>query len=74
VQEVQDVSARLLPHDIAEVRTEQGKLYLFVAIDRTSKFAFVEVHEKATQRVAADFLNARSNHPKTPVRGFTWCC
>ena len=26
--------------DIAEVRTEQGKLYLFVAIDRTSKFAF----------------------------------
>src|SRR5918993_3795669 len=27
--------------DIAEVRTEQGKLHLFVAIDRTSKFAFV---------------------------------
>src|SRR5919107_5779529 len=32
--------------DIAEVRTEQGKLYLLVAIDRTSKFAFVELHEK----------------------------
>jgi transposase InsO family protein len=44
--------------DIAGVRTEQGKLYPFVAIDRTSKFAFVEVHERATQRVAADFLNA----------------
>src|ERR1700686_3383661 len=44
--------------DIAEVRTEQGKLYLLVAIDRTSKFAFVEVHEKATRRVAADFLRA----------------
>src|SRR5215211_6668029 len=42
--------------DIAEVRTEQGKLYLFVAIDRTSKFAFVELHEKATTRVSADFL------------------
>lgn len=28
--------------DIAEVRTQQGKLYLLVAIDRTSKFAFVE--------------------------------
>ena len=42
--------------DIAEVRTEQGKLYLLVAIDRTSKFAFVELHEKATTRVAADFL------------------
>ncbi len=44
--------------DIAEVRTEEGKLYLLVAIDRTSKFAFVELHEKATRRVAADFLRA----------------
>ena len=44
--------------DIAEVRTEQGKLYLFVAIDRTSKFAFARLHEKATRRVAADFLHA----------------
>ena len=42
--------------DIAEVRTEQGKLYLFVGIDRTSKFAFVELHEKATRRIAGDFL------------------
>ena len=38
--------------DIAEVRTEQGKLYMFVAIDRTSKFAFVELHEKATTAVS----------------------
>ena len=44
--------------DIAEVRTAEGKLYLFVAIDRTSKFAFVELHERATTRIAADFLNA----------------
>src|SRR3954449_8165151 len=42
--------------DIAEVRTEQGKLYLFVAIDRTSKFAVAELHEKATRRVSGDFL------------------
>jgi transposase InsO family protein len=42
--------------DIAEVRTEMGRLYLFVAIDRTSKFAFVELHEKATRRIAGDFL------------------
>jgi len=42
--------------DIAEVRTEEGKLHMFVAIDRTSKFAFVELHERATRRVAADFL------------------
>jgi len=42
--------------DIAEVRTEEGKLHLFVAIDRTSKFTFVELHAKATTRIAADFL------------------
>lgn len=42
--------------DIAEVRTEEGKLYMLVAIDRTSKFAFVELHEKATRRIAGDFL------------------
>jgi transposase-like protein len=44
--------------DIAEVHTEEGKLYLLVAIDRTSKFAFIELHEKATRRVAANFLRA----------------
>jgi transposase InsO family protein len=43
--------------DIAEVRTEQGKLYLFVAIDRTTKFAFIQLQEKATRRVAGDFLH-----------------
>ncbi len=42
--------------DIAEVRTEEGKLYLFVAIDRTSKFAYVELHESATKPIAAEFL------------------
>lgn len=30
--------------DIAEVRTEEGRLYLLVAIDRITKFAFVELH------------------------------
>jgi len=44
--------------DIAEVRTEEGKLYLFVAIDRTSKFAFVELHEKTDRPTAARFLQA----------------
>ena len=42
--------------DIAEVRTEQGKLYLFVAIDRTAKFALVALHEKADRPTAARFL------------------
>src|SRR3954465_1188521 len=32
--------------DIAEVQTAEGKLYLFVAIDRTSKFAFVNLPKK----------------------------
>ena len=44
--------------DIAEAHTEQGRLHLFVAIDRTSKFAFARLHEKATRRIAADFLRA----------------
>jgi transposase InsO family protein len=44
--------------DIAEVRTAEGRLYLFVAIDRTSKYAFTELHAKATTRTAADFLRA----------------
>jgi len=44
--------------DIAEVRTAEGKLYLFVAIDRTSKFAFVELHDKADRPTAVRFLEA----------------
>jgi transposase InsO family protein len=44
--------------DIAEVRTAEGKLYLFVAIDRTSKFAFAELHRSATTSVAVGFLKA----------------
>ena len=42
--------------DLAEVWTDEGKLYLFVAIDRVSKFAFAELHVRATPRIAADFL------------------
>ncbi len=38
--------------DIAEVRTEEGKLYLFVAIDRTSKFTYTELHGKAIRQPA----------------------
>ena len=42
--------------DIAEVQTAEGKLYLFVAIDRTSKFAFAELYTKAGKMNAAQFL------------------
>ena len=44
--------------DIAEVRTEQGKLYLFVAIDRTSKFAFARLEAKANTQTTVTFLDA----------------
>jgi hypothetical protein len=40
----------------AEVRTGEGKLYLFVAIDRTSKFAVARLHEEATRPTACQFL------------------
>ena len=44
--------------DIAEVRTAQGKLHLFVAVDRVTKFAYVELHERATARIGGNFLRA----------------
>jgi transposase len=44
--------------DIAEVRTKEGKLYVFVGIDRTSKFAFVQLHEQADRPTAVIFLEA----------------
>ena len=42
--------------DFAEARTEEGKPYLFVAIDRTRKVAFAELHPRAKRVVAAEFL------------------
>lgn len=44
--------------DIAEVRTEEGKLHLFVAIDRTSKFALAQLVERANTKTACAFLEA----------------
>ena len=44
--------------DIAEVRTQEGKLHLFVAVDRTSKLAFAKLEEKANIYTASDFLRA----------------
>ena len=44
--------------DIAEVQTAEGKLYLFVAIDRTSKSAFVQLAESANRVTASAFLAA----------------
>jgi len=38
------------------VQTAEGKLRLFVTIDRTSKFAFVQLHQQAGKMIAAQFL------------------
>jgi transposase InsO family protein len=43
--------------DIAEVRTEEGKLHLFVAVDRTSKYAFARLVKRATGMAARAFLD-----------------
>ena len=43
--------------DIAELRTQKGKLWMFVAIDRTSKFAFARLVPKAGKMAAAAFLS-----------------
>src|ERR671913_1977359 len=42
--------------DLAEVSSEEGKLRLFVAVDRTSKFAFARLVESAGKMEAAQFL------------------
>ena len=42
--------------DSAEVRTEEGHQYPFVAIDRTSKVVFAELRPRAQRVVATDFF------------------
>jgi hypothetical protein len=42
--------------DIADVHAAEGKLCLFVGIDRTRKFAMTQLVEKADRRIAGDIL------------------
>jgi hypothetical protein len=51
------------PETITSIGMRQ--LYLIVAIDRASKFAFVEQHQKVTRRTAARFLNRL--RPRVPT-------
>jgi transposase-like protein len=44
--------------DLAELQTAEGKLYLYVGIDRTSKFAFVQLVERANTKTASAFLDS----------------
>ncbi|MBZ5876241.1 hypothetical protein [Chromohalobacter israelensis] len=43
--------------DISDIRTGEGKAYLFVAVDRTSKFVHAQLYRKMTRQIAADFLD-----------------
>ncbi|QRQ81837.1 DDE-type integrase/transposase/recombinase [Paralysiella testudinis] len=38
------------------MRCETGKLYLFVAIDRKTKYVYAELHPRMTQKTAVSFL------------------
>lgn len=42
--------------DISELYTEQGKSYMFVAIDRVCKYCYIEIYESMTQDNACIFL------------------
>lgn len=42
--------------DSCELRHADGKLIMFLAIDRASKFTYVEVHDKAGKMAGAAFL------------------
>ncbi|SFC13267.1 Integrase core domain-containing protein, partial [Kushneria avicenniae] len=42
--------------DICDVRTGEGRAYLFVAVDRTSKFVHARLYRKANREQAAAFL------------------
>jgi hypothetical protein len=53
--------------DIAEVQTEEEKLYLFVAIERTSKFAFAELHERMTRPILSSYVISSLLYPIEPI-------
>lgn len=42
--------------DITELLTDSGKQYLFVAIDRATKYLYIELHERMTMDNAVQFL------------------
>ena len=48
--------------DTAEIRIQKEKYYLFVAIDRTSKYVYVEVHQNKTIENSKVFLQNLIDH------------
>ncbi len=51
-----DVAIGYVHIDISELRLAQGKLNMFLAIDRVSKFTYVEFRDDAGKMNGADFL------------------
>ena len=47
--------------DSCELRSAEGKVHLFLAVDRISKFAYVELHPRATMAAGASFLRGVLN-------------
>ena len=48
--------------DITQVSTKEGKCYLFVAIDRMTKYVYVELHPTMIVEVSASFLKNLIDH------------
>ncbi len=44
--------------DACELRSAEGKAHMFLAIDRVTKFTYVELHPRATMATGAAFLRA----------------
>jgi transposase InsO family protein len=58
--------------DITEVRTSTGRYYLFVAIDRTTKYIYAEIYDKMTQNNSCIFLeNFLADYPIKVVKILT---
>ena len=55
-QEFKKYEIGYLHIDTAELRCKEGKLYLFVAIDRTSKFAVAKIYKNKTKSISLEFL------------------
>lgn len=55
---VQGPPDRLHQIDTAEIRTEEGNPHLYVGVDRESKFAFAQLHDKADRPAVVAFLKA----------------
>jgi transposase InsO family protein len=72
--------------DVCELRSAEGKLHLFLAIDRVTKFAYVELHERATTMTGGAFMRSvvevfpykirtvltDNGVPFTPTAGTKW--